>query len=204
MSETIESTSKQLPVALRPRGKRFMKLRNWASIAMFVSSYAPLSVMILIQDIDYQTWKLQNPIIDYSLLGLSVVSILALVLIMRNVRQGEIITLTRVGSKSGDLVSYTIPYMITFFAFKVSDHPAFVCFLLFMILMGFLTIRTQNTFINPLLAWKYSLYEVEFKRGADEFEAVVLSKQRLFRKQQCRVRQVADFIYCVTEVSPEN
>jgi len=123
---------------------------------------------------------------------------------MQQVRLGETITVTRVSNQSGELVNYTIPYMISFFGFKLNDYQALSCFFIFMILMCVLTIRTQNIFINPILALAgYGLYDVEFTRGKEDFHAIILSQYKLHRNQQCTVRQLSDFLYCVTDPKPE-
>jgi hypothetical protein len=181
-----------------------MRLRHWVSVVLFISSYSPLALILLIGDFDPQTKSLKNPAISLSILFVSFLSVLLLFVVMRQIRQGDTIKITSVCNQSGELVNYTIPYMISFFRFDLGGIQSFSCFLLFMVLMCVLTIRTQNIFINPILALAgYGLYDVEFTRGQEDFHAILLSQHKLHRNQECRVRQLADFLYCVTDPKPK-
>lgn len=94
--------------------------------------------------------------------------------------------------------------MISFFGFDLGDLRASSAFGIFMILMFILTIRTQNIFINPLLALiGYGLYDVEYMAENQCRHATFLSKHEFFNGDSCLVRDVSRFLYVVTKVNPE-
>jgi hypothetical protein len=182
-----------------------MKLRIWAAIIIFISSYSPLALILLIKDLDKVTWTLRNPIIAISILAIAAISVFVLSITTRVIRQGDVVTLTRVSSKSGELVNYTIPYMISFFGFDLGDWRELSAFIVFMLLMCMLTIRTQNIFINPILALQgYGLYDVEFKEGAEIKQAIFLSRNELHSGENCLIRRLSYFLYFVTETNPKD
>lgn len=55
-----------------------MKLRFLSSILIFISAYSPLSIIFLIQNLDLKTWSLQNPLIIWSMVAVSVLSCTAI------------------------------------------------------------------------------------------------------------------------------
>lgn len=181
-----------------------LKLRLWAAVVIFVSSYSPLGIILFIKDFAPASFKLRHPISSSIILSVAVLSAFILLLTMRNIRHGDLIKIERISNQSGQLVNYTIPYMISFFGFDIGDLRASLSFFVFMALMFILTIRTQNIFINPLLALLgYGLYDVEYRKGDQTWHATFLSKNDFFKGDYCLVRDVSRFLYVVTRVNPE-
>lgn len=180
-----------------------MKLRLWAAIAIFISSYSPLAVILLIKDLDERTLVPQHPLVAGVLLTVAAVSIPVVFAAVRGVKHGDSVQVLRVANQSGELVNYSIPYMISFFEFDLGEWKALVSFGLFLSLMFVLTIRTQNIFINPVLALVgYGLYDIEFVNTGVTQQATFLSRDALFSSQRVKVRRLSRFLYLVTS-APE-
>ena len=99
--------------------------------------------------------------------------------------------------RSGDLINYSIPYLVTFVTVdKFFELSNLVPFVLFMALMFLLTLKTQSIFINPILAaMGYGLYDVQFKEGNAEKDGVFLIKGELSPKSNVRIIRLSQFLY---------
>jgi hypothetical protein len=182
-----------------------MKVRVWTSIIFFLSSYAPLAPIILFKDYDFTKHAFRNPTAVAIVVSIALAASGLLFVAMRQIRQGVLVTVRNVSNKSGELVNYTIPYMISFFGFDLSDANAIFAFMFFLALMYVLTVRTQNIFINPLLALRgWALYDVTYQQGTGDHQATFLAKTEFRVGDDILVQRVARFFYVVTAINPED
>lgn len=172
------------------------------SIAIFISGYTPLFLIMAIKDIKGFLWycrALDNPImgvgklkIPYfvefsnpgtvvSLVVVSVLSILMLNYVLKNISRNPFeIKITKAKSRSSEVVNYTIPYMISFVAFDLSKWQDLVSLIIFLSILCLLSIRSQSIFINPILAaLGYGLYDCKYSENGNAKECVMLSKSDL-------------------------
>ena len=183
-----------------------MKLRPLASVFIFLSAYSPLSIIFLIQDIDFNTLNLQHPKIVWTVIG---VALLSCLIVWISVKSPKVSTppvkIISSSNQSGELINYSIPYMITFFVMDLGNLKLILSFAFFMLLMYWLTIKTHNVFTNPILAFiGYNIYEVRFLQDNLEYESFFLAKGgRLVPNERYRILQITDRLYLVTERNPE-
>lgn len=183
-----------------------MKLRLLSSILIFISAYSPLSLIFLVQDYDFDKHILCHPEIVYPVLAISVISCIIVIASVEKIKfSSPPIEILSVSNRSGELINYSIPYMISFFAVDLGDINQLICFGIFMVLMYWLTLKTHNMFINPVLALRgYNLYDVRYKSGNEELQDFFLSKdKRLENGDKCRIVEVSENLYLVTEINPE-
>lgn len=110
-------------------------------------------------------------------------------------------TILKVANKSGDMFTYTIPYMISFFNFNLGDWKTLLSLFVFMALMFGLAYRTQNMFINPVLALAgYGLYDCQFRDGPKENQGLIISKLPPEAGDTCVVERLSYFLYFATTV----
>jgi len=182
-----------------------MKLKILPSILIFLSAYSPLSIIFLIQDLNWKLKTVEHPCIIYPILG---VSLLSVVLIWATVKFIKVSTppvkVVSVSNKSGELINYSIPYMISFFVMDLSQTKLLVSFGFFMFIMYVLTLKTHNIFINPILAViGYNIYDVKFDKNGRELQAYFLIKgDRLKKTETCRIVELSEHLYLVTERNP--
>jgi hypothetical protein len=176
-----------------------MDTRLFTSIVIFVSSYSPLAIILLIKDFNTATHWFDHPRTCVIALIVAVVSVLVLIIVVAMLRGGGFpVTVRRISNRSNELVNYTIPYMISFFAFNLGSWQDLASFGWFMALMCFLTIRTQSLFINPILAFMgFGLYDVEYEENAVSKQGIFLSRRELTIGQQCQIARVSYFLYFV-------
>ena len=115
------------------------------------------------------------------------------------------VTIDSVSIRSGELINYSIPYMISFFVMDLGSANLLLSFGFFMIIMYILTLKTHNIFINPILAiMGYNLYDVHYTRNGKEYEHFFLVKgERLKVNERCRIAEISEQLYLVTERNPE-
>jgi hypothetical protein len=179
-----------------------MKLRLLSSILIFISAYSPLSIIFLIQDIDLQKGQLKNPEIVWPFLAISVISCLLLYASVKLLKVSTPpVKIKKVSLSSSELINYSIPYMISFFVMDLGDKQMLYSFLFFMLIMYWLTLKTHNIFVNPILAvLGYNLYKVTYERNNSEYEDTFIVKgARLVAGDTCRVVELSEQLYLVTE-----
>jgi hypothetical protein len=172
------------------------------SIAIFISGYTPLFLIMMIKDIqaiNFFTHTLSSPFWIFSqitipisltfkntnivwvLFLVSLLSFLVLWFVLKNITNNPfLITVTKAKSRSSEVVNYTIPYMISFVAFDLSKWQDLLSLTLFLSILCLLSIRSQSIFINPILAaLGYGLYDVAYKENNKDKECAMLSLRDL-------------------------
>lgn len=179
-----------------------MRLRLFPSLLIFLSSYFPLAIIFIIKDLDNSSFHPQHP---WTAAIIAIVTLAACILVLvsaASIKSGVEVTILKVANKSGDMFTYTIPYMIAFYNFTLGDWKTLASLFVFMMLMFALAYRTQNMFINPVLALAgYGLYECQFKDGAKEIQGLVIAKLALKVGNACLVERLSYFLYFATKLT---
>jgi hypothetical protein len=181
-----------------------MKPRFLPSLLIFFSAYAPLALIVAAKDFDFKTYAFAHRTPALVVLEIACISVLMLCVVMRALPGQHPVTVTSVKSRAGDLINYSIPYLVAFVTVdKFFELSNFVSFMLFMALMFMLAWKTQSLFINPILAViGYGLYDVEFEEGpADrpiKREGVFLVKGEFSQSTTVRIMKLSQFLYLAT------
>ena len=171
---------------------------------MFVSSYFPLALIFIVKDLDDATFLPRHPVVA-ALIAVVVLAACAIVLrAARTIESGVPVKVTKVSNKSGDMFTYTIPYMISFYSFNLGDWKTLLSLFVFMSLMFALSYKTQNVFINPVLALAgYGLYDCQFQDGGREVQGLLISRHDFQAGDTCIVERLSNFLYFVSGVQPQ-
>jgi hypothetical protein len=175
-----------------------LRLRFWASLVLFVSAYSPLMLILIIKDYDRAnpSWLPQHPIVSGLLLLAAVVSSWAVLHAVKEIDGGLIVTVTKAANKSGDMFGYTIPYMLSFLRVDLSDWQTLVSLALFLGILFVMAYRTQNMFVNPIIALAgYMLIDCNFKRGEKEIQAMVVTRTPLVIGNTYRLERLSYYLY---------
>lgn len=187
------------------------------SIAIFISGYTPLFLIMMIKDVQAINWcthALSSPVLGLNqisvpigltfnnlnvVLGLVLLSFLSLALlwfVLKNVTSNPFeITVTKAKSRSSEVVNYTIPYMISFVAFDLSKWQDLLSLILFLSILCLLSIRSQSIFINPILAaLGYGLYDCAYKENGKDKECVMLSQKDLVAEDTVKYKKVNNYM----------
>lgn len=183
-----------------------MKLRSWSSVFIFISAYFPLAIIFAIQDFNWEKKAFGHSEIVYSVMAISIISCLIVWLSVKYIKvSSPPVEVTSVSNRSGELVNYSIPYMISFFVMDLGKTKLLISFGFFMFIMYWLTLKTHNIFVNPVLALLgYNLYDVKYKKDGNEYEDFFLIKgSRLRQGESCRIVELSEKLFLVTERIPK-
>lgn len=187
-----------------------MQFRLPTAIIVFLGSYLPLAVILFSQNIDYSAlrhgfcWPLKEglcelPIVDagysisFLLVTLSCFGMTVVFLAIINPAQD--ITVSEVEYVPTDLMNYTLPYIVSFMGVNYSETNKFVGFCVFLAWMFWITHKSGQTFLNPILiALGWRLYNVtyNFAGSADAHKGRALVKGYLEpgRFKQAQVQDI--------------
>lgn len=187
------------------------------SIAIFISGYTPLFLIMIIKDfvrVDWQVYQLTSNIVVFSqiyypvgivfnntkvVLGLLIVAAISLLMlwyVLKNITSNPFdITITKAKSRSSEVVNYTIPYMISFVAFDLSKGQDLLSLIIFMGILCLLSVRSQSIFINPILAaLGYGLYDCAYTENGKEKECVMLSPKDLTVEDVVKYKKLNNYM----------
>jgi len=171
---------------------------------MFISSYFPLALIFVIKDLNDITRWPQHPISSSIIIATTLISCAVVLVAASKIESGLSVKIVKVSNKSGDMFTYTIPYMISFYNFNLGDWKTLLCLFVFMSLMFALAYRTQNVFINPILALAgYGLYDCQFIDGSREMQGLLISKREFQIGDTCIIERISNFLYFVIDVQPK-
>lgn len=184
-----------------------MQYRVAIAVVVFVGSYLPLSLIMLAQDFNYaylgrpiclQFWvegctlPLKNPGFAIGIflaclmcLGVAVWSLSALT------PKQEIIV-TEAKHVPSDLMNYTLPYVVSFMSIDYQEPGKFVGFLIFLAWMFWITQRSGQIILNPVLivlGWRFYDVSYTFAGSTNPKNSGVLAKCAI--EAGGRYRQVA-------------
>lgn len=180
-----------------------MKLRFLIAIIVFISSYFPLGLIVVVKDLDSSTFLPQHPIVAAVVLSVVIVACATTILAAKMIKGGLPFVITKMTNRSADMFTYTIPYMISFYNFNLGDWKTLICLGIFMSLMFVLSYRTQNMLVNPVLAIAgYGLYDCQMKDSDHEIQALLISKERFNVGDTCVIERLSHFLYFVSQVTP--
>lgn len=173
-----------------------MKPRVVISFIIFLSAYAPLSLLFAVRDFDSKAGWFAHPRFVLAVITAAVVSLVFLWFVMSRLKGQFLITVNRVALRSNDLIDYTIPYLISFFGVDFGKWQDLSALGMFLLLLFVLSYKTQSLFINPALAlFGYGLYEVDFTEGAKQKTGVFLAKGDLIPGTDYNMERLSRFLY---------
>ena len=182
-----------------------LRLRLWASLLLFLSAYSPLALILVVNNIDLsQRFFIKSPAFSAALLAIAVSSVVFTLLSVKNVSAGLPVTVTRAVNKSGDMFSYTIPYVLSFVRVDFSDWRIIFSLVVFLGVLFIMSYRTQSVFINPVLAIAgYLLIDCAFKRGDRELHALVITRQPIDAGDTIRLERLSHYLYIRSHLTTE-
>lgn len=161
-----------------------MQLRIWISAAIFVGSYLPLSLILMIKNFDANAWRgsccslatgsfgcllaFKTPLAAYGFTILSLVCFCITLAILRVVRPVHPIDIHQSKHIPTDLINYTFPYIVSFMAVDYTDVLSSVTFLVFVVWLFVINQRSGRIIYNPLLiVFGWRLYELNYAHVGD-------------------------------------
>ena len=173
-----------------------MQMRLFPGLLLFLGSYFPLSLILLIQDIKESSWKaplcriaevsschlpeLTNPGKAVGLLGICAVSLIIFMVLMKSLSGYSSLEVVDSKSVPNDLINYVFPYVVSFMGLDLSIDGKFFGFLLFIVVMFVITYRSGQILMNPfLLVAGWQLYELNIVTEGHRRCVKALSKEQV-------------------------
>ena len=169
-----------------------MTLRILASIILFIGSYFPLSLILLVQNLKAESycipwrtgcsWELRQPYISLYFVAICIFCVAATLVVLSAVRTDRAIDTVETKHIPVDLMNYVLPYVVSFMGIDYGDTGKFLGFIVFLLWMFIITHSSERIIMNPVLVvfgWK--LYEIKYKTPGGELiqTKVALSRQPL-------------------------
>lgn len=152
-------------------------VRLWVEILVFISSYYPLFLILFIRDIGSQSNGIQIGIAPWN----SSVSVWAMCFILissfsmlitanfmrfflKSHSNGVEVRVVKVNQVRGDMINYTIPFLIGLFAFDYKSWQSITSLVIFLIFMFSFLHKEKTILLNPmLLLLGIRLYDTRLK-----------------------------------------
>lgn len=191
-----------------------MQFRVIPALIVFVGSYLPLSLILLAQNYDYDAvskpiclsiWTsecalpFKNANTALTIFWVSGACFVSTLVVLSWLKPKTGIVIRSAVHVPADLMNYTLPYVVSFMSIDYQDVGKFVGLIIFLLWMFWITYRSGQIILNPLLiAFGWRLYDVTytFSGSKTEHSARVLSQGSLAPNERHRQIAVQD-IYII-------
>ncbi|MBP2701765.1 hypothetical protein E5N05_15045 [Photobacterium sp. CAIM 1938] len=159
-------------------------IKAWVELIMFISSYYPLFLILYIRDVGSNNigipigiwgWESNVSMWATSFLLLSSVCTLATGFIMRKLLKkpegGRSVKVSKVEHVRGDMINYTLPFLIGLFAFDYKSWQSITSLIVFLIFMFLFTRKEKIILLNPMfLLLNIRLYKITYTQVGQKVE----------------------------------
>lgn len=164
-------------------------------IMMFISSFFPLWLSILILDLfkfnitNIKTFKDSPLKIQLTIIAMAIFIFISFVLIIfvkaNSKNENTSYTLKKITKEKSITTEYLLSYILPLISFDFSELSNLLLFVIYMFLLAYLCIKNDNVYINVILEFMgYSMYscEVSYKNSLNEEiskDIIIISKSNL-------------------------
>ena len=192
-------------------------LKVMAQFVLFVTSYLPLFILVIVRQV-YENYKfinfggfnfeaivlfLQKFGLSTILLLISSFGLLGCFFIFKNLEKnatnGDNVTVLNVSNKNSESIGYIATYIIPFLFHNLSDWYALFAFVVVMFIIYRIYINSNLILINPILNFKYSIFEIEYKlqNGKTKNGLVISSNRYLEEDTNIKIYEIGfKLFYC--------
>lgn len=196
-------------------------LKGGARLSLFLVSYVPLFLILIIQQLykysDYLFWGgLNSGAIFRFIKYFGAVSVLALAslfgalglwILIKNVSRrakssGEAVTIVDIENKNSESISYLFTYLIPFVFQDLSDPISVLSVTILLIVTYLIYTNSSMLLINPTISMWYSLYEIEYIELStqNKKKGMILSKDKFLEEHdQVKLKRLGHRLYYSTE-----
>jgi hypothetical protein len=132
-------------------------MRNLTKVMLFISSYAPLSVILCILSLQ-NSWRMA-----VALLSVGVIGILWLVIFLRvqQSKQPFMGLIAQAQQRDGEIMGYIATYIVPFVTLPFDNWYRASAFLVLLVTIGFLYVNSNMLYVNPaLMLLGFHLYAI--------------------------------------------
>jgi hypothetical protein len=171
-----------------------ISIKLWVEILVFISSYYPLFLILFIRDVSgvetgggikfgFDSWELYVNFASVFLVFISSAASLIVAPIIRRFTTyrpdtgGIDITVSHCVKIKGDMINFTLPFLIGLFAFDYKTWQSILSLIVFLIFMFSFVHKEQISLLNPMfLLLGVRLYEISYSEMGrpDVFKQTVI------------------------------
>lgn len=171
-----------------------MHPRFLIAVFIYLASYLPLSLILLVQDYDFDAIKLPlcaiwtqnnqctmpftNAAASFSFMVICLLAFFITIVLLRTVRGSNTIKIVEAKHIPADLINYVFPYVVSFMSLDYKGTGKIIGFLIFLIWMFLVTYKSGQIMLNPLLivfGWKLHEIKYQYIGGQDIHTGRVLT-----------------------------
>lgn len=171
-----------------------MQLRWPAALALFLGSYLPLSIILLVQNVRVEAlrrspclpWRpdcempFEQPTLGLALVVLCVSCLVLMLAVLRALEPRRTIEVVESKHVPADLMNYVLPYVVSFMGLDFADPSRLAGFVVFLLWMFLITYRSGRIAMNPVLAvFGWRLFEIKYKVPAGSVTSTAFALSRL-------------------------
>lgn len=188
-----------------------MQLRFYSAFLLFLGSYFPLSIILLVQNYRMELWgneiclpwrngceiPLQQPVVS---IGFAVVCLFCLIftlVVLRSIRPRMKVEIVEAKHVPADLMNYVLPYVVSFMGLSYDDVGKFLGFIVFILWIFVITFKSERIIMNPVLTvFKWKLYEVKYRSpgGSVETTGMALTQVAIDSGVQYKIHAIQDVL----------
>lgn len=174
-----------------------MQLRKTSAFALYVGSYLPLGLVMLVQDVDISAMALgvcrpadlfasgcivplQHPRLSLGAVVLGFVCLLATSWTLSAIGTPRQIKVAEAKHVPADLINYVVPYIVSFMGLDYGSPTKLLGFSVLFVWIFWITYRSGQIAMNPILiVFGWRLYEIKYSylRSAEPWVGRALSRQ---------------------------
>lgn len=171
-----------------------MNVKILPAVFLFLGSYFPLSIILLLQDISEASWKrslcwsMQSCELPVLMNGgrsltLSLVCLLSLMFflwVLKKLPAMHELTVKDAKTVPNDLINYVFPYVVSFMGLDLGNDGKLYGFIVFLAWMFLITYRSGQILMNPLLlATGWQLYELNVVTAGQHRSVIALARTKI-------------------------
>jgi hypothetical protein len=182
-----------------------MQLRKTSAFALYVGSYLPLSLVLLVQDIRVSSLglplcrsvdiigakchlPLMHPWLSLSMAAASVLCLGITILTLTVISTPRRIKVAEVKHVPADLINYVIPYIVSFMGLDYGSPTKLLGFAVFFFWIFWISYRSGQIAMNPvLIVFGWRLFELKY--------SYLQSSDALVGRTLCRTQVHPNGIY---------
>lgn len=198
--------------------KYINNLKIIPQIGLFITSYTPLFLIIIVKDISKNSLFLhwgglheEAILIFLSKFGF-IITILIIILfsflivkltlinLENSIDNGFIARISNVNNKSAEIISYIATYIIPF-VYDANEPLEYLIMFILISIIFIIYINSPLLIVNPILGLKYGIYEISFTQNGISKSAIVLSKDKyLLEGNMIKLLSIGHKIYYTQKI----
>ena len=193
-------------------------LHGLAQFALFVSSYLPLFILIIVRQVSENSVFLHWA--DFSFVGIKIFALkfgLSTILILVSIiglfgywqtlgnieevaKNGNPVTVKDVKNKNSEAIGYIATYIIPFLFQSFTGWYECVSVLFLMVIIYRIYINSSLLLINPLLSFKFSIYEIEYVENNKNKNGLIISRDKCLQDDSnIKLYEIGHKLYFATD-----